>query len=320
MKIDERKEEIIDLYTSSGLTTVEIAKIIGCSSSGVGRLLERNGISRIHTPNEIRISSDEEQEICRRYLNGETTAEICSSYSLCDASIAKVLRRNNIEVRRAVRRSPVQRHDYFHNIDTAEKAYFLGWMISDGCVVESKARKDRSRIISIEIHNRDKYILEAFAEEIGATPDIVKCFEKRGHCHLRFASEQMANDLEKYGVVVRKSWVTRLPYLNEIFMSHLIRGIFDGNGTVTYDDSYVKFAFYGSEQLCTEVRNFLASKIGLRMNKVSKSTCYHVWWSGKEQAERFTKFLYKDAGDFKLKRKYDRFSNYICHGNTEITS
>lgn len=41
-------------------------------------------------------------------------------------------------------------------------------------------------------------------------------------------------------------------------------------------------------------------------NKVSKSTCYHVWWSG-TQAKAIYDFMYKDCGDYYLNRKFEKF-------------
>lgn len=90
-------------------------------------------------------------------------------------------------------------------------------------VTELKTRQGREKVISLEIHNNDRYILELFANILDADNDIVKNFEKRNHTHIRFASNQMANDLEQYGVVSNKSHTTYLPQLREDLMPHLLR-------------------------------------------------------------------------------------------------
>lgn len=323
MKLEERKEEIIAMYVEQDLTTVEIADIIGCSNSGVGRLLKKYGIPRTHTPNELRVSEETEDMICERYRSGDTTVEIGNDIGLCDHTVAKILRRNGVEIRNASRRSRIERHDFFHSIDTPEKAYFLGWMISDGSVVTSKTRPDRAKIIAFDIHNRDRKILELFADCIGADSECVRHFEKRDHAYIRFASNEMAKDLEQYGVVSNKSWTTYLPILEKHLMPHLIRGIFDGDGTVTfYDkDGAVRFAFYGSQKICEDIRNYLYAEIGLGLNKVSKSTCYHVWWGGHIQAQKFYEYIYSDCGEYLLERKRLKFlhDKSISQGNTEVT-
>lgn len=308
IRIEQMKDEIIDMYLNKNLDTVQISKIIGCSSSGVGRLLKRNGVTPHHRPNDLRLSHDDMTNICNMYVSGKTSIYIGKLYGLCDQTITNILRDNNIEIKRAVRYSKVKDHSYFSTIDSPQKAYFLGWMITDGSVVVSKTRPDRAPVISIEIVEGDREVLDMFASEIKADSDIVKVFEKRKHVHMRFASKIMSDDLAKYGVVPNKTWIAYLPILDEELMPHLIRGIFDGNGTITIDKKYntPKIAFYGSEMLCSGIREYLCDKIGVNHNKVSKSTCYHVWWSG-TQAKAIYDFMYKNCGDYYLNRKFEKF-------------
>lgn len=180
-------------------------------------------------------------------------------------------------------------------------------MISDGCVVQCLSRPDNGDIISLEIQSRDRYILEMFAIALGADKELVHDNQKRGHSYIRFTSNKMSEDLRKYGVVHRKSDKTFLPVIDESLMPHLIRGYFDGNGTFTYNNGYKRFAFYGSKRICTEIRDYLVDKIGIRKNKVSKSTCYHVWWSGDTQYKMFCNYIYDNCGDLYLERKKNKF-------------
>jgi len=296
------------MYCNKNLNTVQISNIIGCSDSAVGRILKNNNIQRIHTPNEINLSNQQIKEICNQYIEGKTTVEISALYNICDNSVTKVLRENNIKIRPAKRYSNVKKHDYFNKIDTIDKAYFLGWMISDGAIIESKTRKNRSNVISLEIHNKDRIILEMFSKALGAEDNIIKLFPKRNHANIRFASEQMSKDLSKYGAVPRKSQITYLPLIRDDLMSHLIRGIFDGDGTITIDkNGNGHLCFYGSEKICNQIADYLHNKVGLNRNKVSKSTCYHVWYGGKKPIKIMKDFLYKDCGEFYLERKYLKF-------------
>lgn len=322
MKLEDKSEIIIDMYVNKHMTTVEIANTIGCSSSGVERLLKKNSIKCDYRKRMGYLSAEDVVNICDRYIAGETTVEIGKSMGLCDRTVAKVLKNNNIVLRKSARRSIIINHDYFRSIDTPQKAYFLGWMISDGSVVLQKTRPGRSRIISLELQSDDKHILEMFVSELGADPSVVKHFDKRNHCYLRFASEEMADDLERYGVVPNKTWISYLPILNDDLMPHLLRGIFDGDGTVTIDKKYgcPHFAFYGSEQICKDICDYLHEKIGLNKNKVSKSTCYHVWWGGEAPSKNFSGYIYDNCGAFVLERKRQKFYNNTYHENTEITN
>lgn len=311
MKIELIADTVIDMYKNRGMNTVQIAREIGCSDSGVGRLLERHGIKRTHTPNELIVSADMSNEICRMYSEGMSTLEIGGVYHICDASVAKVLRQNGVELRRAVRRSKIKRHDFFSVIDTVEKAYFLGWMISDGAVIENRSREGRSKAIRLEIQESDIDVLFKFAKSLGADESCVKTFKPRGHSHISFSSESMAKDLSQFGVVPRKSSISFLPMLSKEMMPHLIRGIFDGDGTVTITCrngyKYSHFGFYGSKELCENISQFLHDEIGINKNKVSKSTCYHVWWGGKTPSKAFYQYIYNDCDIYCLDRKRNKF-------------
>lgn len=311
MKVQCYTDKIIDMYCNQNLNTVQIAKIIGCSDSAIGRILKKNNIPRIHTPNEIKLTEDQIKDVCKRYQNMETTIEISKIYNVCDNTIAKILKNNGIKIRPAKRRSVIHNHNYFEKIDSIDKAYFLGWMISDGAVIESKTRTGRSLVISLEIHSKDRYILELFAKMIGANPNIVKDFKKRNHSHIRFASQKMANDLSKYGVVPRKSYITYLPELKNELMPHLLRGIFDGDGTVTITKHKdLHFGFYGSKKICEQICEYLNKQLGFNKNKVSKTTCYHLWYGGNNVSRKMMEYIYKDCGEFYLKRKYERFKKF----------
>lgn len=310
MNVAGYTDTIIDMYCKQNLNTVQIAKILGCCDSTIGKILQKHNIPRIHTPNEVVLSEDNIKDICSRYINFETTEEIAKTYELCGNTVAKILKQNNITLRPAYRRSQVSKHDYFSVIDSIDKAYFLGWMISDGAIIESKTRPNRQKVISLEIHNDDRQILELFAKMLGANNDIVKVNKKRNHAYIRFASNQMSEDLKQYGVVPRKSENSYLPVIREDLMPHLIRGIFDGDGTITIDKHNCgHIAFYGSESVCKQISEYLHKSLGLNLNKVSKTTCYHVWYGGRKLAKKIMIFLYNDCHEFYLERKYLKFKS-----------
>lgn len=302
------------MYSEENLNTVEISKIVGCSDGSVGRLLNRYGVERHEKPHRSKLPDDQIKSVCEMYISGMTAIEIAEVFNTTDNTIAKYLRNNGINIREAKRRSIVNRHNYFENVDTPEKAYFLGWMVTDGSVVQSKSRPDRTKVISLSIHNTDRYIVEKFADELEAKEGSVKLESTRNHCYFRFSSEKMANDLAKYGVIPNKTYSAYLPKIDESLMPHLIRGIFDGNGSVTINQKHngsISFAFYGTEELCTQTRDYLNIVCGIRKPPVSKSTCYHVWWGSRESAAEFYQYIYKDSDNLCLSRKRDKFKNFL---------
>jgi intein-encoded DNA endonuclease-like protein len=308
---DEIKKQMINMYLNEGMNTIEIGSYFNCDPSTVGKVLKNNDIDiqSIAYERSRVVDCDQEKKICEKYKQGLTVIEISIIYNISDGTVANVLKRNNIKLRPNKIRSKVKNHNYFESINTNNKAYFLGLILTDGSVVESKTRENRSKIVSIELHMKDIDILYKFAEELGAPKDIVKINTERNHCYLRFASEIMAEHLSKYGVVPRKSLTTYLPQLEENKMPHLIRGIFDGNGTnYIISDKHIRFGFYGTKIICEQIKEYLQKEIKAKDNKIiEKIGCYMILWSGDIICKKFYDLIYTNAEECYLKRKRNKF-------------
>lgn len=115
----------------------------------------------------------------------------------------------------------VQDDNYFEQIDTEEKAYFLGLIITDGNVYHNT--------MTLCLQGQDRYMLELFRDAIGSDKPI-----EQGHGNnnyiFRVSSRKMVSDLGRWGVVPRKSLVATPPVLDSGFDKHFWRGAMDGNG------------------------------------------------------------------------------------------
>jgi hypothetical protein len=81
-----------------------------------------------------RISKVLEGTVCREYVAGDSILKIAERHDICPATVSNVLRRNNMETRdpAQVARRYTLNEGYFDEIDTADKAYFLGLLYADG--------------------------------------------------------------------------------------------------------------------------------------------------------------------------------------------
>lgn len=306
----EEKETILKLH-NEGLNTVSIAKILRRNDSSIGRYLRSKlGVLKRRS---IEWTSEEIDTIVQMYSNGLTTIEIGQIYDRCDRTIATLLRKQGVTIRPAWTRSVIVRHDYFAKIDTEAKAYFLGLLLADGSV-------NNKGDVSLELKAQDLETIKSFVAEIeysGAIIPTRNCFR------ISFRSRQMVKDLETYGVVPNKSHKsTSLPKIHSTLVPHLIRGIFDGDGTVYRrkdNDKKLRlsFGFYGSNNLCMEIVEHLHLKFGFRRNKVfDKGTVSLIYYGSKVQAQTFYHYIYKDATLF-MQRKRLVFDSYLA--NTEVT-
>jgi hypothetical protein len=120
-------------------------------------------------------------------------------------------------------------HGYFGEIDTPEKAYWLGWMASDGYVAHGKY----VHVVGLCLQERDREIVDAFRSAIGAEHPVRTIRVKdRTYLELRATSLQMAVDLERFGIVPNKSKTLRCPAISSEFQWDFFRGMFDGDGYV----------------------------------------------------------------------------------------
>ena len=157
--------------------------------------------------------------------------------------IAKELNRTPNSVQMKVKRLGLKKYpyycdkDFFHNIDTEEKAYWLGFIVADGWVAYGK---NNSGELGIELKLSDIEHLKKFNKSINGNYKI-NIRERKSPfkedatikmCGIRIYSIQIVNDLCNFGVIPHKTHQIKLADLNENLMPHFIRGYFDGDGSI----------------------------------------------------------------------------------------
>lgn len=97
--------------------------------------------------------------VIKDYVNNVPIAQIIKIHSISVPMLYRWLEKFQIKRERTVRKY-YYNEQYFKEIDTADKAYFLGWFYSDGNNYSPSWRS------SIKIQENDKYILEIFSNYI----------------------------------------------------------------------------------------------------------------------------------------------------------
>lgn len=113
-------------------------------------------------------------------------------------------------------------HDFFENIDTEAKAYWLGFLVADGCLI-SNAKGGKANRIEFNLKMEDWDHLEKFKKDIKSDHEIKlieKNNKKRGFvstvCNLRINSTKLCRDLESLGVQKRKTGNEIMPELKKV--------------------------------------------------------------------------------------------------------
>ena len=233
--------------------------------------------------------------------------KIAMLYGASDATIARILRKNNVEMKGHMVGKNSQNH-YFQNIDNKEKAYFLGLMIADGSIVEDKRSETRrSKNISISLTQSDAYILERFntIANFQSEVKLTHCEDKKPRAKLSISSIAVYDDLERHGLQPNKSIKqTFIPgSLNKKYLSHIVRGYFDGDG-ISKSNGYIGFC--GSNIIVHQIRDLLCKELGIRNNTVTYNKSNHIWyvqWAAKNDVLKIYNYLYKDANNLYIERK-----------------
>ena len=257
---------------------------------------------------DFKASIEEQLEIIELYKSGLSQQQICDKYNGCFArrSIGNILKHYHIEARNRNYNKDYFNENYFEIIDNQNKAYFIGLLLADGNISE---RYGSEPTIGIELNNRDKYIIERFKEELKSKN---KVSDTAKNCiSFRITSQKMANDLSQYYIIPNKTFKTQLPILEEKYMSHLIRGIFDGDGWVSgylSKSGKTPFGFCGTELLVTQIRDYLSDKINIHKAKIGlyEGKVPQIIYNSINDIKTFYNYLYQDA-ELYLTRKKDKF-------------
>lgn len=205
--------------------------------------------------------------------------------------------------------------NYFETIDSDEKAYWIGFLATDGCVSEN------SRIsLSLNYNDRDCVDLLAktlgvphFAKERIVTHEGSLAKSKTSHRYgLRFTSQKMAADLAKEYITPRKTKSLIVSPCCERFPVGYLRGFLDGDGSVGKTNFHLSS---GSEIAVNQVRDLIEKNTGYRLYlrcSTSKDTNRQVWvLQGVRKDQPVLEWLYSDLETIPyMKRKYLRFFTY----------
>jgi hypothetical protein len=108
-----------------------------------------------------------EGEICRRYEAGEDTGQLAAAFGCHPWSIRNALMKNGVPLRSS-RECKVRyscNDAYFDAIDCEEKAYWLGFIGADGCLV---AKGEQTRLLQVKLAAKDADHLFRLRDALGS--------------------------------------------------------------------------------------------------------------------------------------------------------
>lgn len=225
----------------------------------------------------------------------------------------------------------IPNRDFFEEINTEEKAYWLGFILADGNISSS------TNIIHITLAGKDREHLIKFC-------DIFKKklteFEHSGFPHegviktkvlytsrCTICSRKMWNDLYDKGIDPNKTFKDNTKSFSRIpnsLLNHFVRGFFDGDGSIckrSKNDIYDVYQFHivGTEKILNLVSDILAENCEIKKIRVfPDGSIYRMYCAGNYQLMVIRDWLYKNSHIY-LERKKEIFDR-IKGGRKKSTS
>ena len=204
---------------------------------------------------------------------------------------------------------------YFQNIDTCDKAYFLGWIFSDGNI------NIKNNCLRISLKESDKEVLVLLKKLIKSEKPLKfinvdkkrEGFEKsEDQFLLEISSKEIIKDLLAIGVRENKSINSTFPTISEDLYPYFIRGYFEGDGWFTNTLKTKQFGIIGSKEFIKPLQELL-SCYGIKMNINKKGKMFTLTCGGKlnENYKKFFNIVYKDNTELSLRRKYEKLAQEI---------
>lgn len=263
-------------------------------------------------------SEQEKQYIIKSYKEGKSLRDLSSELGYARQTLSKLLKESEVAIRDNTENSRKYSHNenFFEEIDTEAKAYWLGFIYADG-YIQSKV-ENRSQQVGITLSAVDKGHLLKFKESLEATNPIMD-YVGSGYnvdgifSKILLTSQKTVDDLKRHGVNEQKTYDLQFPdFLRDDLVRHFVRGYFDGDGSINYQERYAnkykayQIGFTGSLHMIEGINSFFGKK-----NKIcKKGNAYYVNYAGVKQVNDFINIMYEDATLY-LDRKYDKVQEFI---------
>lgn len=261
------KETLIKLYIKENKSLEDIAQLYGVSRVAIYKKLKKLRIKQ-RSKSQARLEAQKQGKIPQQYF---------------------------------------QINEEFFSIWSADMAYVLGLIITDGCI---------SKTGTISLSMNDSEILEKVKRAMMSDHQIIPSKHQKRLYHFKFARERLVKDLAGFGIGPKKSLIVKFPQIPDAFMSDFIRGIFDGDGSVFFIKGNRKYPLKtkfcsGSKDFITELEINL-QKLGLPKRNIyeqkTKNGIFYMFTYGHKDSVKLFEILYKNSPNILfLERKYNKF-------------
>lgn len=247
----------------------------------------------------------------KMFKEGMSIANIAKELGVKRQSLSKRLKEKyNIEVLPDGKKSVDD--NFFKTIDSAEKAYWLGFMYADGYV--GKDNKVELALKESDINHVEKFKISLKSNHKISKKKTILNGKDFYSYRISIQSKKLSHDLSSHGCINKKSLICTFPNILDDLLPDYIRGFFDGDGCI-YFDKRIKRTIpkidiaCGSYDFIFELQKILNKKFNIPSYIYADRTIYSLRVYKEEYSFKFLNLLYANSNEnIRLNRKYNLYT------------
>jgi hypothetical protein len=176
----------------------------------------------------------------------------------------------------------------------------------------------------INLKESDKELVERIKKFVDYPGRIYSQEKTNGETQavLTITSKEMVNDLRALGLGQHKTYSLKWPgIIPDEFISHFVRGYFDGDGCVSYKKNPFVFTcnIIGTESFISGIKNNFEKQRGVKEGHIQPAGKVAVlYYHGKFLTRSFLDWIYKDSTEeTRLSRKYNIYQKFLLDYGTD---
>lgn len=194
----------------------------------------------------------------------------------------------------------------FNTIDCEEAAYWLGFIAADGCVT-TDGKRDYLVVVLAEEDEEHLRTLATWLKAKVWGPYPSRGFGEGGQNHFRMHcfSQEIVDGLARWGVGPRKTWTVRPPELPVELMCHYWRGVFDGDGWISFKKNINggEVGLVGNEYMAQGFANFLEAATGRPFGVYPNRSAWRCQVGGVTKPQAAMRILYDNSTVYLPRKK-----------------
>lgn len=244
-----------------------------------------------------------EVEIAALYQDGISLRDLSRIYKVDKSVIKRRLIKHGFTLRTLSEANRIYSFDenIFANIDSHEKAYWLGFLAADGSICNNT--------IKIGLSAKDKDHLEKFRSFLTSNHPISNYTATvlgKQYETISFSvhSDKMTADLAKWNIVPRKSKTLEPANIDDKYISSYLLGLVDGDGGFGWHKKpgllpQLRMFFISSLPICRFMMTTLVNECNISETKIIQDKrspdMYYCYYLGNNKVQKIADYLYRDA-------------------------